>query len=229
MFPHSSQRIFHQLHLFSIQESVDSVELFPLVWKALEDFTCSESNQKQEALEQLLEIDAHRYSPLVVYILVSRITDRDIELRSKIIQAVSGIFDLDENGVPAPEDVRDSLHLHLSAFRNRQIYAILEVAVEFATHENYVACLLDACPYASNHLVDIISDHKYPVEIRQQAVKMIGQVGYISALPALERLQERLETRVQGQQKMYFAPSDPSKEMNLLPAVQEALKLLRAP
>jgi hypothetical protein len=229
MFPNSNQRLSHQLQLFPFEESTSTLELFPVVWKALEDLACGELKQRGEGLEQLLKIDAHRYSPLAAFILASRITERDINLRSQIIQALCSIFDFDDNGVPAPEDVRASLHQHLSDFRNRQIFSLLEVSARFDSHISYVARLLDACPYASNHLIEMISDPKYPIEIRQQGVTMIGKIGYTSAVPALERLQGRLETKVYGQQKMYFASSEPSKEIDLLPTVHEALKLLRAP
>jgi hypothetical protein len=229
MFPKSNQPISHQPQLFLLEESIGTVELFPAVWSALEGFTYNEADQRHVAFNQLIDLDAHRFSPLVTYILLTRIIDQDIELRARIVEELCTILDLDENGVPAPEDVRASLHLHLSAFRTRQIFALLQVSTEYESLEYHVARLLNACPFAGNHLVDIISDHKNPNEIRQQAALMIGKVGYLSALPALERLQARLETRLQGQQRMNFAPSRPSKESSILPAIQEALRLLRAP
>jgi hypothetical protein len=55
-------------------------------------------------------------------------------------------------------------------------------------------------------------------------------VGFLEAIPAMERIQSRLETRLEGQQSMPFAPvSHDSDEVDLLPTVREALAALRAP
>jgi hypothetical protein len=57
----------------------------------------------------------------------------------------------------------------------------------------------------------------------------IGTVGYLEAIPALERLAARLEARLSGQQAMTFAPPSQSEENELLPIVRSVLHLLQAP
>jgi hypothetical protein len=229
MLPKSNQPISHQPQLFFLEESLGTVEIFPGVWTALEDFTQDDTNQRHAALDRIIEFDAPRFSPLVAYILLTRIIDQDLDLRTRIVEVLCSILELDENGQPAPEEVRSSIHLHVSGFRTRQIFSLLQVSDRSEAQEMQVAHILNSCPFAGNHLVDIIKDHKNPIEIRRQAAIMIGRVGYLSTLPALERLAGRLETRLQGQQKMYFASRNPSLEESLLPAVQEAINLLRAP
>lgn len=229
MLPKSNQPISHQPQLFFLEESVGVVEIFPGVWGALEDFTADNAAVRNNALDRLIELGAPRVSPLVVYILLTRIIDQDIKLRARIVGVLSSILEIDQNGRSTPEEVRSSIHLHLSGFRTRQIYALLEVSANNESQISEVARLLNTCPFAGNHLVDIVSDHKVPVEIRQQAAVMLGEVGYLSALPALERLAARLETRVKGQQRMYFASEESPSESKLLPAVEEAINLLRAP
>jgi hypothetical protein len=58
---------------------------------------------------------------------------------------------------------------------------------------------------------------------------LIGRVGYLDALPALERLLARLESRLHGQQAMPFAPKSSLEEAELLPDLQLTLTLLRSP
>jgi HEAT repeat protein len=125
--------------------------------------------------------------------------------------------------------VRSSIHLYLSSFRTRQIFALLEASAEDKSLEGCVSRLLDACPYAGNHLIDLLIDRKMPLDVRKQAAKMIGSVGYLDALPALERLHSRLESRIYGQKAMPFAPEESDIEAELLPVIHEALNFLRAP
>ena len=58
---------------------------------------------------------------------------------------------------------------------------------------------------------------------------MIGKVGYLDALPALARLEGRVEARLFGQKAMPFASHEKPNEAELLPAIQDALRVLRAP
>ena len=57
---------------------------------------------------------------------------------------------------------------------------------------------------------------------------MIGIIGYVEAIPALDRLSARLEARTNGQKTMSFAPPTDNPELELLAATQEALESLRA-
>jgi len=229
MYPDFPQPISPQPQLFLLEESIGTIELFPAVWSALEDLTEADPEIRLNALEQLIELDAPRFSPVVSYILVTKITESILELRARIIEALGKVLTPDENGFPAPEDVRNSLHLYLSGFRTRQIYALLQVSAEYDSLEEHVCRLLNACPFAGNHLIDILNDSKTPIEIRMQAAVLIGKVGYLYTLPAMEKLARRLEARRFGQKTMGFAPQRNSIESSLLPVVNEALRTLRAP
>lgn len=223
------QQYSQQPQLFLVEESIGTIEIFPTVWGALEDFTKSEVELRRNALQKLIDLDAPRYSPVVAYFLVSKITEQDIDLRSQIIETIGRVLSNDENGYPAPQEVRASLHLSLSSFRTRQIYALLEASAADKSLESCVTRLLDACPYAGNHLLDLLIDRKIPIEVRKQAAIMIGAVGYLDALPALERLHSRLEARLNGQKAMPFAPEISTNESELLPVIHESLNLLKSP
>lgn len=218
-----------QLPLFVLEESQGNVELFPAVWSAVEDLTLPDPKIRWNALERLLQLNAQRFSPIVAYILVTRLAEPDLKLRARIVQALGEVLVPDADGQPAPDEVRKSLAYYLSQMRTRRIFALLQVADLDPGLEGHVARLLDPCPYACIHLVDILSDAKAPLGVRRQAANMIGRVGYLDALPALERLATRLEARLNGQKSMPFAPPSLVAEGELLPAIRKAIDLLKAP
>jgi len=142
---------------------------------------------------------------------------------------LGGLLLPDLEGRPTPEPVRRYLVAALSQMRTRSIYALLEVAYDGPDTAASVARLLNVCPYAGKHLVEILNERKLPLTIRRAAVDFIGSVGYLEAIPALERLATRLEARLGGQQSMPFAPPAVQDETDLLPVVQAALVMLKAP
>ena len=92
-----------------------------------------------------------------------------------------------------------------------------------------VVRLLLACPFAGNHLIEIAHSRKISLDIRNTAIWLIGEVGYVDAIPALERLQIRMESRLNGQQSMPFAPPFGMDDSELLPGLKSALAMLRSP
>jgi HEAT repeat protein len=213
--------------LFSWGEtSFGALELYPEVWAAAEALTSPDVNVRRLGVERLAKLGAARLSPLVSYLLATRLTEPDIEVRSRIIQTLSEVLEIDAQGDPAPELVRQALSIYLARFRTREIYALLQATIEQPPLEAVVARLLRACPYAGGHLADILSERKFPLPIRRQATRMLGRVGYIDAIPALTRVAARLETRLSGQQVMPFLSTSGSDDTALLPDIREALAAL---
>jgi hypothetical protein len=227
MYPEKVQPVSHQPQLLVLEESIGTVELFPTVWKALEDLTKDDDFLRADALEQIAELDAARISPVVSYFLVTRIIEPNLKLRARVVEILSSVLTVDENGIPSPEDVRNSLRIYLSAIRTRQVYSLLQVSAEYPDLEPCINLLLGASSFAGNHLVDILEDRKTPLEIRKQAAVMIGQVGYVYTLPAMEKVAGRLEAHLEGQTTMSFTNQTPSREVELLPLVHEAISSLR--
>lgn len=223
------QKNINQPQLFLVEESVGTIELFPEVWSALEDLTKPKLEVRRSALERLINLEAPYYSPLVTYLLATRITEEDLTIRLRIVETLGNILSPQDNDIPAPQNVRTSLQYYSSGFRTRQIFALLEVSAADHTLEDHVSRLIDTCPYAGRHLIDILKDRKIPIEIRRQAVRMIGKVGYLDALPALERIEGHVEARLYGQKAMPFASHEKPNEVELLPAIRDALRVLRAP
>jgi HEAT repeat protein len=229
MYDEFPQPVSPQPQLFLLEESIGTIELFPAVWGALEDLTREDVSVRKSALRELIELDAARFSPVVSYILVTRVGEPDIELRANIIEALGLVLLPDKRGFPAPEDVRSSLYLYLSSFRTRQIFATLQASAEYEYLQDHVARLLNACRFAGNHLIEILNDPKISLDVRRQAAVMIGKVGYLNSLPALEKMAGRLESRIAGQTAMKFASRTNSMDSELLPAVEEAIRALRTP
>ena len=220
----------HQPLLFQLGEArAQGLEFYPAVWSAAEALTSSDPLIRRMGLEELDETDAARYSPLIVYLLITMLTDPDIDLRAKVIHCLTRVMGRDEQGNTSPEAVRQCLCGHLGALRTREVYALLQAVEHQPAIEEQVVSLLGCSSYAGNHLADILSERGAPLGIRRLAARFIGRVGFLSALPAVDRLASRLETRHQGQQAMPFAPRDAGDEVHLLPELRKALELLSAP
>jgi hypothetical protein len=218
-----------QPSLFSLEEGSDKIELFPGAWGAAEYLISPKLQLRWKGLESLIELNAHRYSPLILYLLCTRIGDPDIDLRARVVETLANVIQPDQNGKSAPDNVRVTFLDYFSRIRTRQIYGLLQVLVVYPALEESISRLINACSYANNQLIEIVNDRKKPIEIRQQAIRVIGVVGYVDAIPSLDRLSARLEARVNGQKAMPFAPPSEKTEVDLLDATREALASLRAP
>jgi hypothetical protein len=219
-----------QQTLFYLNDtSYNTIELFPSVWTAAEALTSPELAVRQAGFERLEGLNAARFSPLVAYLLATRIKEPDIKLRVRVVRHLASVFSPDEKGQMAPDAVRQHLKAFLSQMRNRSLFSLLQVADFDPTTEPCVAALLKACPFAGNNLACILADRRLRMSIRKQAVIFIGKVGYLDAIPALERIASRLESRLNGQQAMPFAPTDGNDEAELLAPVMTAITQLRAP
>jgi len=205
------------------------LELFPAVWSAAEALCGPNEKLRREALVRLDEMGAPRLSPLVAYLIATRLSDPDLGMRAKAVRILGDLLTLDAHGNTAPEAVRRHVVAAISQMRTRAVFNLLEVATEEPETAPHITRLLDACPFAGRHLADISLDRTLPLAQRKQAVLFIGAVGYLDAISALERLSSRLEARSGGQQTMPFAPLDHANESELLPIVKSVLLLLQTP
>jgi hypothetical protein len=216
--------------LFDFYEpSTSTLELFPMVWRAAEELTSPDVQIRLAALDSLLELDAPRLSPLVAYVLATRIIDPDLELRYRVIRAIGRLLSLDTKGNVTPEPVRQHLRAYLSQMSRRGILDLLEIGEKFPSAESEVASLLNICSHAGGVLAEIVADRRAPLGMRRQAVHYIGRVGFLSAISTLERVSGRIESRLSGQKAMPFAPPSAPDEVALLPSIQTALNLLHQP
>jgi hypothetical protein len=161
-------------------------------------------------------------------LFVSRIQEPDPELRGEIIVAIGQALQPDAKGHLAPEEVRGRLSYHLSQMKKADVIFLLQTDMQAGEIKESVFRLLSACPYAGEHLAEILADRAQEFGIRERAARLIGRVGFLDAIPTLERLETRLEARQSGQQRMPFAPPAVKDELELLPAIKEALATLQS-
>ena len=206
-----------------------AVEFFPEVWSATEKLTSPDLMVRRDALDRLIVLDAPRLSPLVAYLVATRIFDQNLELRYKAVYVLGKILSPRETGKLAPPEVR----LHLKEFclqmSARGFINLLEVADAYPEAESKVAALFNLCSQSGETLAKLMSDRRIPIAIRRQAIIFIGRVGFLDAIPALEKFESRLESRINGQKSMPFAPPSNSDESSLLFVVQTTLTFLKEP
>ena len=212
-----------------LEASTGEIELFPAVWSAAEDLANSDVKVRLEGLATLSNMNAPRLSPLVTYLIATRLADPDLEMRYQVAMVLGDLFMPDEGGRAVDDKVRQYLTTYLSQMRTRLVFSLLQVAEKYLDADSNIAKLFNACPYAGEHLVEISSDRSNALSIRKKAIYFIGLVGYLDGIPALERLETRLVTRLSGQQAMSFAQGSSADEEELLPIVRQALTALRAP
>ncbi len=209
----------------SVPEDVATVTTLTEVWSAAEALASPDLEARWWGVKRLVEVEAPRRYPLIAYLLATRITEPDIALRARVVEVLGSLLCSEGVAQPITTDVFGSLVMYLAAMRARPIYALLQVAMFDARNEPMVAALLSYCSYAGVHLAEILSDREAPTEVRWQAAHFIGRLGFLDALPALERLVARMEMRTHGR-GIDFEQYD---EANLLLEMRQAIEILRAP
>jgi len=218
-----------QLPLFDYGESVTNIiELFPAVWHATECLTSPDSATRQHGVDALLELGAPKVSPLVAYMIATCMSDPDFNIRRRIVFILADLLTNNSNSKQTPEEVRKVVANYLHNMNEAMVYGLLEVAVSDPKAEKSIYHIFNACPYVGKYLGDILTQWKNPLPIRQKAIYFIGLVGYLEALPVLERLFNRLEARQNGQFVMSFTSPSIKSDDDLLPYLRVAMNQLSA-
>jgi len=204
------------------------LELFPGIWQTAEKISSPNVQTRKKALYDLRETQAARVSPLIAYLLATRILDPDISFRSIVIEDVSNLMAVDGEGKYADEEVRSQIIATLSTLDISGLMALVEAVVWDESQMSYVSLLVNYVPKAGEMLQEIVADRAQAIPVRGMAVRLLGHVGYVAALSELERIQNRLKTRQAGQRSMPFAPTQSHNELELLPALKHSITILRA-
>lgn len=221
---------FIQPQLFSFGETSEGMlELFPTVWAACEELLAQDVNVRRSGVNKLIAVNAPRFSPLVAYILATRLSDPDLELRKQVVTALADLLVIDEKGLAAPENVRQTLHTRLRHMQQSTVLALLEVGEADSKLEDNLATLFNADPEAGSLLTAILAERKNRLGIRMMAVRMIRRVGYLDTVTDLEKLASRMENRINGQQAMLFSLPVMQDEHGLLGEIRATLLTLREP
>jgi hypothetical protein len=195
---------------------------------AAADIISPDNQVRRKGLDILADLDAASTYPLVGYLLSTRLTDPDLSIRAQIVHILADVLATESLNRLENVQIYQTVRSYIAQFRSRQIYGLLQVAEFDPNSVSYIEILLASCPYAGNHLVTILADRKVPISIRKLAAIFIGKVGYLDALPGLERIESRLASKLSSQELAALSPLDDSDETALLPQIQNALSLLRA-
>lgn len=204
----------------------DNTEKAQVVWGAAEALTSLDLETRHMGLRQLVERDAVRHHPLVAFLLLSCLAEPDIALRAQIVDALADVVVPNGHGDPAHAPSFPSLTAKLAGMRTRQIFALLQVVDFDKSNESRVAGLLDYCSFAGGHLASILSTRTISLSLRKQAAYFIGRMGYLDALPSLERMAAKLESRRNGTGELGRNEED---DAALLAMIRNSVELLRAP
>lgn len=216
-----------QLPLFDYGESITNVvELFPTVWQATECLASPEIGIRQHGLDTLVELGAQKVSPLVAYMIATCLNDPDFKIRRRAIFILADLLTGDPSKKQIPEEVKKVVKNYLHHINELIVLNLLEVSINDPQVDPPLYHLFNTCPYVGKYLGDIATQWKNPLPIRQKAIYFIGIVGFLEALPLLEKLMSRLEARQNGQYTMSFAPTSSKSDDDLLPYLRVAINQL---
>jgi hypothetical protein len=182
---------------------------------------------RHKALDELLQSGAPRVSPLVAYVLSTRLFDPEIEFRKRVVEALANLMRRDVDGRYAADAVRSQVITSLSYFDDRGLLSMLEVATDKSDMMSHIEKLIKYSPRTGKFLKEIARDRLVDLEIREAAIILIGNLGIVDALSELERVRNRIEMRQEGQKSMPFAPPSGANETILLPEIQKAILALQ--
>ncbi len=214
---HSDLHNFSATQFFALEQGVE-------FWKAAQDLIHPDLELRRSGLETLMDFGAASHSPLLAYLLVSRLAEPDIQLRVRIVKELSRLLDLPFNGNQAINEVLYFLKSNLSQMHRNQIVSLLNLVEAEEDTYSHVCKIIGQCSYAGEHLADIIADRQSGLAMRQIATRLVGDIGYLCAISTLERISSRLEAK---RNNSSLGLDRLNGESALLPIVQEALSQLR--
>ena len=163
------------------------------LWETAEGLISPDPYLRESALDQLKEIDGFYRSPLIAYLLVSRISDPELEIRFHLIQLLGSLVDYDAPGQHLTDQALSIAKDALDQMNKFHLIMLLEVSDSYLVAESAIKSILKLSSYAGDILSGIVNDWKLPISIRQQAVFFCGESGYISSRPTLQNLIQRVE------------------------------------
>ncbi len=167
------------------------------IWQAAEGLVSPNSGEREKALDYLLDQGAPAKSPLIAYLLATRLSDPDLEVRCHFVKALGSVLLGEEEGEVLLDPVLRQLQSYLAYLNTEQILDLLEVSEQYLSAEESLIGIFRLASYAGNRLSGIVNDRKIPLGIRQKAIYFCGEVGYLETSTTLEVLVSRIEKRNQ--------------------------------
>ncbi len=196
------------------------------LWETVEGLFSPIPDIRESSLENLKEIDNYYRSPLLASILVSRISEPDLEIRFHIIQFLGGLLDFDTSEQHFSDQALIYAKDALDQLEKNQLLRLLEVADNYITAEEPIKNILKLSSYAGVGLSGILNDWKLSASIRNLAIFYCGEVGYLSSRPALQNLAQRI-TKSRNRSREGNESKRMRDEEFLYPSVISALEKLK--
>lgn len=191
------------------------------IWAAAELLISPELLARKKGFQSLVELDEIKQNPVIVYLLASRLTEPDLSLRSFIVKILADMLDGSQPILDQSKKSRNILADYLSRISVKELTSLLELAEVDPHSMDFVVHLLCSCACAEDQITRIVMDRDQPAEIRLISLEIIGKVGYLEAIPDLERLEKRMKNRVN-------AENYNSTESELLRKLDTTIQLLRS-
>ena len=167
------------------------------VWLAAERLVSPRAVEREEALDFLVEQGVLAKSPLIAYLLATRLSDPDLEVRCHMVKALGDVLTGGEQGEQLPDPVLRQLQDFLAYLNKEQILDLLEVSEQYLSAEESLIEIFKLCSYAGNVVSGIVNDRKIPLGIRQKAIYFCGEAGFLETTSTLQVLVMRIEKRNQ--------------------------------
>lgn len=162
-------------------------------WLILEKMISPDPYLREKGLEELNSLHDFQDHPLIVYVLATRILDPDLEIRLHAVQMLGKMLGSNSPGEGIPENSFRTLTEFTSQMDKGGLIKLLEIAVAYIAAEEAITAILKLCSFAGKDLGGIVNDRRLPVEIRQQAIRFSGEVGFLNTVTAIRNLVQRID------------------------------------
>jgi hypothetical protein len=163
------------------------------LWQQMEALFAPDPDLRDQALDDLSRSGIFKHTALGFYLLASRISDPDLEVRFHVVQELGRLLDPGSGEQGADTQVLIHVQDYFSRMETGQLVDLLETADRYLSAEDAVTHILRLCSFAGGGLSAIINDRKQPLPIRRQAIYFSGQGGFLETESTIRHLLERLE------------------------------------
>lgn len=166
------------------------------IWIAAENLVSAKPLKREQALDFLREEGIFTSSPLAAYLLATRTTDEDLEVRYHSIQVLGELLDFEDSlGMELTDSALKHVHCFFAQIGKDQMIRLLEVGESYLAAENSLLNIFKISSYAGDILSGIVNDLKISASIRQQAIFLGGEAGFLELIPVFQNLVQRIEKR----------------------------------
>jgi hypothetical protein len=183
------------------------------LWQQMEALFAPDPVLRDQALDDLSRSGIFKHTALGFYLLATRISDPDLEVRFHVIQELGRLLDPGSGEQRADTQALTHVQDYFSRIQTGQLVDLLETADRYLSAEDAVTHILRLCSFAGTGLSAIINDRKLPFPIRRQAIYFSGQAGFLETEPTIRNLVERMD---RGRSRKKPGTHDSAREEEML-------------